>query len=343
MIVRRANGLVAGLLAVAVASAGAGCSNGGIAAPAGGSSGGKGAPSQGAVSASNGGKAMTASTDTQDRVRRAAGAGAAVIPWREVSLPKLELFWLETRTAAGKVDGRGIAVVGGKLPWLEGARAMAAVAAATNDAATLARAAIVLLLDRGTLLAKPDDSPSPLAPAHRAVITPPVSTATALEFWYFAGRSGTVKVHVDLATWKLRQTPIAAVVQAGQDPIELARQQLADPGLTVNQWGIDKLVAACADPRAAAVLLDALATNPRAPTRARAAAALTRCKAAGAVAALGAALRKDADVGVRKAAVEALGTLADPAARPALEQAAKADADTEVRSYAQWALGKLKP
>lgn len=286
---------------------------------------------------------MTGSTDTQERVRRAGGAGAAVIPWREVALPKIELFWLETRTASGKADGRGIAVVEGKLPWLEGDKAMAAVAARTKDAATLARAAIVLLLDRGTLLEKPDDSPSPLPPAHRAVITPPVLTAAALEFWYFAGRPGTVKVHVDLATWKLRQTSIGSVAQAGQDPIELAKQQLADAGLTVNQWGIDKLVAACADPRAAAVLVDALATNPRAPTRARAAAALTKCKPAGAVAALSAALRKDADAGVRKAAVEALGTLADPAARPALEHAAKADADTDVRSYAQWALGKLKP
>ena len=286
---------------------------------------------------------MTGSTDTQERVQRAAGAGASVIPWRGVSLPKIELFWLSTRTPSDKDSGRGIAVVDGKLPWLEGTKAMEAVAARTKDAATLASAAIVLLLGRGTLLATPDDSPSPLSPAQRAVITPPVVTATALELWYFAGRPGTFKVHIDLATWQVRKTPLEAVVQAGQDPVELARRQLADPGLAVNQAGIDKLATLCAEPRAMAVLADALATNPRAPTRARAAAALARCKPAGAVAALAAALGKDADVAVRKAAVEALGTLADPAARPALEHAAKADADTDVRSYAQWALGKLKP
>jgi len=349
---RRASGWVAGIVAVAAASAGpgAGCGNGGLAAPAGGSGSGgsnKGTASQGTPpgtgSASTGGNAMTGSTDTQDRVQRAAGAGAAVIPLREVSLPKLELFWLSTRIPSDKDSGRGIAVVDGKLPWLEGAKAMEVVFARTKDAAILARAAIVLLLSRGTLLVKPDDSPSPLTPAQRAVITPPVLTATALEFWYFAGRPGTFKVHVDLATWHVRKTPLQAQVQAGQDPVELARQQLADPGLAVNQGGIDKLATLCAEPRAMAVLVDALATNPRAPTRARAAAALAKCKPAGAVPALSAALRKDAEVAVRKAAVEALGTLADPAARPALEHAAKADADTDVRSYAQWALGKLKP
>lgn len=286
---------------------------------------------------------MTKSSDTQDRVRRAAGAGAAVIPWLDVAVPGVELFWLETKTASGKDDGRGIAVVGGKLPWLEGGKAMSAVAAAAGkDARALASAALVLLLSRGTLLVKPDDSPAQLAPAQKAAITPPSLTADALEFWYFAGRSGTLKVHVDLATWTFKQTTLDAVVQASQDPIDLAKKWLADTGLTTNQWGIDKLVAVCTDPRAPAVLFDALANNPRAPTRARAAAALTRCTPAGAVAALATALGKDADPAVRKAAVESLGTLADPAARPALEKAAASDADTDVRSYAQWALGKLK-
>ena len=286
---------------------------------------------------------MTGSADIQERVRRAAGAGWLVIPQPQVPVPNIELFWLETKGPAGKVSGKGIAVQDGKLPWLEGAPAMAAVAAATKDPAALARAAIILLLGRGKLLEKPDDSPGPLPPAHRAVITPPALTATTLELWYFAGRPGTLKVQIDLATWQVRKTSLQAVVQAGQDPIELAKSQLADPGLAVNQAAIDRLVAACADPRAAAVLADALASNPRAPTRARAAAALARCKSAGSVPALSAALRKDADTAVRKAAVEALGTLADPAARPALEAAVKSDSDADVRSYAQWALGKLKP
>ena len=286
---------------------------------------------------------MTGSSDTQERVRRAAGAGATVIPWREALLPGIELFWLETKTASGKTDGRGIAVVDGKLPWLEGKKAMAAVVdAGVKDAPTLARAAIQLLLGRGTLLEKPGDSSAPLSAAQKAAITPPVLTANALEFWYFGGRAGTLKVHVDLATWTFQQTPLDAVVQAGQDPIDLAKKWLADPGLATNQQGIDKLVATCTDPRAPAVLFDALANNPRPPTRARAAAALTKCTPQGAVAALAAALGNDADASVRKAAIEALGTLADPTARPALEKAAKSDADTDVRSYAQWALGKLK-
>lgn len=266
-----------------------------------------------------------------------------VIPWREAALPGIELFWLETRTAAGKTDGRGIAVVDGKLPWLEHDKAMAAVVAAgVTDPATLARAAIELLLSRGTLLVKPEDSPAQLTPAYKAVITPPAATADALDFWYFAGRPGTLKVHVDRKTWQFRQTPIDAAVQAARDPIDLAREWLADPGLAVNQWGIDKLVAACKDPRAPALLAETLASNPRAPTRAAAAGGLARCKSSGAVAVLVSALVNDADVAVRKAAVEALGALADPAARPALEKAAKDDADANVRSYAEWALGKLK-
>lgn len=286
---------------------------------------------------------MTGSTKTQEQVQRAAGAGASVIPWREVSLPNLELFWLSTRTASDKPDGRGIAVVDGKLPWLEGGKAMEAVAARTKDPAILASAAIVLLMSRGTLLVKADDHPSPLTPAQRAVIAPPALTAAGLDFWYFAGRPGTFRVHVDPATWQVRKTPLAAVVEAGQDPVDVAKRLLADPGLAANQGAIDKLATLCTDARAMAVLVDALATNPRPPTRARAAGALAKCKPAGAVAALAAALGKDADVAVRKAAVEALGTLADAAARPALEAAAKSDADADVRSYAQWALGKLKP
>ena len=286
---------------------------------------------------------MTGSPDTQERVQRAAGAGAAVIPWPGVAVPGVELFWLETKTTSGKSNGRGIAVVHGKLPWLEGGKAMSAViAAGGKDAATLARAAIVLLLSRGKLIEKLDDGPAQLTPAQKAVITAPTLTSDALVFWYFAGRSGTLKVHVDPVTWTFKQTSLDAVVQAGQDPIDLAKTWLADTGLTTNQWGIDKLVATCADPRAPAALLDTLANNPRAPTRARAAAALIKCTPAGTVAALVAALSNDADASVRKAAVESLGTLADPTARPALEKAAKGDADTDVRSYAQWALGKLK-
>lgn len=283
-------------------------------------------------------------TDIQEQVRRAAGTGAVVIPWREATLPGIQLFWLETKTASGKTDGRGIAVVDGKLPWLERDKAMdAVVAAGVTDATTLARAAIQLLLNRGTLLVKPDDSPAQLTPAYKAVITPPTATTDALEFWYFAGRGGTLKVRVDRKGWRPTQTPIDSIVQAKQDPIDLAKGWLADASLSVNQWGIDKLIASCSDPRAPSLLAETLSTNPRSATRAAAAGALAKCKAAGAVSALGAALANDAEAAVRKAAVEALGTLADAAARPALEKAAKGDADANVRSYAEWALTKLKP
>jgi hypothetical protein len=299
------------------------------------------------TAAQNGGNAVTHNPDTMNRVKKAAGRDAEVAPWRDVALPNIELFWLVTRTASGKPDGRGIAVVGGQLPWLEGDKAMAAVVAAgVSDAPTLARAACFLLLQRAKLIEKPEDHPPPpLTPAQRAAITPPVKTGNVLEFWYFAGRPGTLKARVDLATWKTTSTPLGTVVQAGQDAIELAKSWLADSSEARNKMGIDKLVAECADARAPAALLEALKSNPRAPTRALAAVALAKCKHASGVAALAEALidalGKDADVGVRKAAIEALGTLADPTARPALEKAAKDDADANVRSYAEWALSKL--
>jgi hypothetical protein len=292
--------------------------------------------------AQNGGKAVTGTSDTMNRVKQAAGADAEVVPWREAVVPDVELFWLVTRTASGKSNGRGIAVVGGKLPWLEGDAAMAAVVAAgVDDAPTLARAAILVLLGRGKLLEKPEDHTAPLTPAQKAAITPPVKTGNTLEFWYFAGRPGTLKVRVDLATWKTSTTPLDAVVQAGQDPVALGKSWLADPGDARNRMGIDKLVAACADPRAGDALVEALKTHAKASTRAMAAAALTKCKPASGVSALAEALGKDGDVAVRKAAVEALGKLADPTARPALEKAAKSDASADVRSYAEWALSKL--
>lgn len=292
--------------------------------------------------AQNGDNAVTGSSDTMERVQQAAGPGAEVVPWREAALPNIELFWLNTETASGKPNGRGIAVVDGQLPWLEGSDAMAAVVAAgVSDAPTLARVAILVLLGRGKLLAQPEDHTAPLTPAQKAAITPPAKTGNVLELWYFAGRPGTLKVRVDLTTWKTTTTPLDAVVQAGQDPIELARTWLQDPGDAVNKRGIDGLVAACADPRAPAALIDALKTHAKASTRAMAAAALARCKHASGVAALAEVLAKDGDVGVRKAAVEALGMLADPAARPALEKAAKGDPDADVRGYAAWALGKL--
>jgi HEAT repeats len=295
------------------------------------------------TAAQNGGNAVTHNPDTMKRVKQAAGGDAEVAPARDVAVPNIELYWLVTRTSSGKPDGRGIAVVGGQLPWLEGEKAMeAVVVAGVSDASTLARAACFLLLQRAKLIEKPEDHPPPpLTPAQRAAITPPAKTGNVLEFWYFAGRSGTLKARVDLGTWKATSMHIGTAVEAGQDPIELAKSWLADSGDARNKMGIDKLVAECADARAPAALVETLKSHAKASTRALAAVALSKCKHASGVGALGDALGKDADAGVRKAAIEALGALADPAARPALEKAARDDADANVRSYAEWALGKL--
>jgi hypothetical protein len=288
------------------------------------------------------GGAVTRTSSTQERVKRAAGSGATVIPWREATIPKLELFYLSSRTPAGKTSGRGIAVVDGQLPWLEGERAMeAVVAAGVADAPTLARAVILLLLDRGQLLEKPEDRRPPLAGAEKEVFAPPERRDGRLEFFYFAGRPGVLKVQVELATWKTTTTHIGQLIQARADPIDLAKAWLKDSGEHFQARGVDALVAHCTDPRAPALLLETLAAHPKASTRALAAGALARCRAPSAVAALATALAGEKAVEVRKAAVEALGLLADPAARPALEQAAKDDPDANVRAWAESTLGGL--
>jgi hypothetical protein len=340
-------GVLAGFLGGALA-----CSNNvsGSSAPGAGATPGASAPAAAApagTAAQNGSNVVTHNPDTMKRVKQAAGGEAEVAPARDVAVPNIELFWLVTRTSSGKPDGRGIAVVGGQLPWLEGEKAMeAVVAAGVSDAPTLARAACFLLLQRAKLIEKPEDHPPPpLTPAQRAAITPPTRAGNVLEFWYFAGRSGTLKARVDLGTWKTTSMRLGTAVEAGQDAIELAKSWLADAGEARNKMGIDKLVAECADARAPAALAEALKSHARASTRALAAVALSKCKHASGVGllpeALIDALGKDSDATVRKAAIEALGALADPAARPALEKAAKGDADANVRSYAEWALGKL--
>lgn len=281
-------------------------------------------------------------TDTMAQVKQAAGAGAEVSQFSEATLPDIELFWVSKKTAAGKLEGRGVAVVSGKLPWLEGDKAMAAiVSAGVSDAPTLARAVIFLLLGRGELIVAPADWKGAISPAQRAALTPPTKTADALEFCYFAGRPGILKVRADLKTWKTASTSIDSIAQAAQDPIELATSWLADPGEARNKQGVDKLVATCTDPRAPAALLTAVKSHPKAQTRALAAGGLATCKHTASAAALAATLGTETDVGVRKALVQALGTLADPATRPALEKVAKDDGNAEVRSYAEWALGKL--
>jgi hypothetical protein len=281
-------------------------------------------------------------TDTMARVKQAAGAGAEVSPWSQAALPDIELFWVSSKTPAGKLDGRGVAVVAGKLPWLEGDKAMAAIAAAgISDAPTLARAVIFLLLGRGELIEKGTDFKGSISPAQRAAITPPIKTADTLEFCYFAGRPGVLKVRADVKTWNTTSTSIDSVAQAGQDPIELATAWLTDPGEARNKMGIDKLVASCTDPRAPAALLTTVQSHPKASTRALAAGGLATCKHTVSAPALAAALSMERDVAARKALVQALGSLAVATTRPALEKVAKDDGDAEVRSYAEWALGKL--
>lgn len=287
---------------------------------------------------------MARTGDTMDLVKKAAGAGANVAPFLDMVIPHVELYYLVTRTASGKSNGRGIAVVNGKLPWLEGSKAMTAVVAAgVHEAPALARTAAFLLLDRGKLLERAGDLAAPLPPAQAAAITPPVKQGNTLEFWYFAGRPGVLRVKLDLSTWTWTTTDLDTIVQSGQDPVNLALTWIADPGEARNKMGIDRLVAACANPRAPEAILQTLKTHANGGTRALAAAALATCRPPAAISALTDALAKDGDVRVRKAAIESLGSIGDPAARTALEIAARSDADTDARAYAEWALGKLPP
>lgn len=256
------------------------------------------------------------------RVKESAGPDAEVTPWHEASLPSIELFRVVTGIAAGEPERRNIAVLGGRLPWLEGAQAMDAVrASGAADAHALAHAACFLLLDRARLIARPEASHRPLTPAEQAVITPPVEAGNLLEFWCFAGvAQGTLHVRIDFATWRPMTVPLDIVVKARQAPSERAGGGPAE--------GVGALI-------------ERLKAGADASSRALAAIKLSVSNHASAVAALAEALAGDADASVRKAVIKALVTVAHPVVRPALEKAARDDPDTEVRSYADWLLGML--
>jgi hypothetical protein len=84
-------------------------------------------------------------------------------------------------------------------------------------------------------------------------------------------------VRVDLTSWQVEETSLQALMQAGADPIALARSWLASPGEVSHKAGIDKLVASCGELRAAALLGETVKAHPQATMRALAAAALATC------------------------------------------------------------------
>nr|MBA3539587.1 HEAT repeat domain-containing protein [Deltaproteobacteria bacterium] len=142
---------------------------------------------------------------------------------------------------------------------------------------------------------------------------------------------------VDLGTFTIKE----ARVGDDANPIDKAIALLASPNDATRRSGVEALVKACSDPRAAATLAVTLRTHAKADTRAMAAQHLGTCHDKDAVPALIAALGGDADVTVRVWAASILGTLGDASAKPALQKAAHDDKDDGVRSTAEKSLKKL--
>ncbi|HWN68696.1 MAG TPA: HEAT repeat domain-containing protein, partial [Haliangium sp.] len=145
---------------------------------------------------------------------------------------------------------------------------------------------------------------------------------------------------VDLTTQTMSSVAGGQLAAAGKDPIDLAKQQLAGPSDTLYPGAIDALVAACADPRAAAAINEVIRSHPNAGARGWAAFQAATCKDGQTVAALIHALEKDSAAGVRKNAADTLGKLAAREARAALERAQN-DPDVSVRGAVGRALKKL--
>lgn len=273
-----------------------------------------------------------------EQVQRWAPAGHTVGP-EALAVPGLELFRVSPPVAGIPADGARpysiVAVaggVGGKL--LEREEVLRAAIAATRDAPTLARLAILVHQKQGELLlgAATDEQ-------RKAKVTAPAIVGDAVELWIWTTGVGRMLERYRLeASGRLVFVPQVA---SADDVVAGAIASLAGTSVSMHAMALKQLAGACAaDPKARQALLDALAGHAREDTRAAAADAAPACGAA-AVAPLIKAMTQDGSNTVRWKAATALGAIGDAKARPALEQALKSDSP-ELQYAAKQALGKLK-
>jgi hypothetical protein len=276
---------------------------------------------------------------TLEQVQRWAPKVHTVAP-AGIAVPGIDIFMVSPPDGPVPPDGMRpyviVGVAGGPgSKLLERDELMRAAVAATQDATTLARLAMLVHRKQGELLtaATTDEQ-------RKAKVTAPTVIGNAVEFWVWTTGVGRMleRGRIDLATGALdygRPAP-------GQDEaIANAIAGLAGTSVSMHAMALKTLGGACASSaKAKQALLDTLARHTRDDTRAAAADAAVACGAA-AVDPLIHAMEQDKSNTVRWKAATALGAIGDAKARPALEKAAKSDSP-ELQYAAKQALGKLK-
>ena len=271
-----------------------------------------------------------------EQVQRSAPPGVKVERAR-LTVPGVELFLLTAAKPLDDDDGAGKLVgvvggLGGKV--VEGSELVRAAIDGKPDHKTLARLALWAAQRDGDIL----DAPGTPEQRKARVVGPKVRAST-LTFWVWTSDvpRALEKARLDLTTGALE---LVALPMSHDKAIDNAIATLFGVSVARHPEAIKLLAAACAEPTPQQALLSALASHPRARTRAAVADEVHRCGAA-AVEPLVSAMAHDRSALVRSQAATALGQLGDKRARPALAKAARSE-DPNLAWAASNALKKLE-
>ncbi len=174
---------------------------------------------------------------------------------------------------------------------------------------------------------------------------PPRIEGRTLVYWRpHATLADDVRVTVNLDTLEVEAVTGPALRARAGDPLERARQELADPDLWTRLAGVEHLDA-LRTPEADRLLAGALQDDEHPRVRKEIARRFGQRDSVSpeVVEALCRALLHDAQPEVRNQAAWALSRVGGPAARQALEQAARNDPDEGVRTASQVALDRIGP
>lgn len=269
-----------------------------------------------------------------------AGSDSTVVEWTEARHPGFQFF------VVGKNQSSRLVVVeAGKWPPLEHEAALRAlVERGAREPVQLARACLKIAEGAEELITVPGSGLDGIPPAEAVLARAPEISGGVLTFFFRSARNRALsRTQIQLAGGAVKTELAAQLVSTatGSDgALAEARKGLFSDSNALQQLAVDKLVSLASDPRAVALLTEAVQSHGSPFARGIAAAGLGRCKAVAAVPVLSVVLRKDKDAAVRKSAVEALGKIGDAAARPALTEAS-GDEDEEVKWAAARALKKL--
>lgn len=275
------------------------------------------------------------------RIEDWAGSGATVVEWSEVHEPGFRFF------AIGRGQfSRLVALEGDRWPPLEGSAVLHAVVEhGARNPVQLARLALKLSADNGTLVTDAKRDMAGVPPAEAALAAAPKLDMQTLTYFYRSSRTRNLsRSRLDLATANVETetvTQLVAAVAGADAALEQARKELFSDSTALQMAAVDKLVSMAGDERVAAMLIDAVQHHASPIARGAAATGLGRVGTKAAVPGLSAVVRSDPDSTVRAASAEALGKIGVPAARAALQDAS-ADADVDVREAAIRALKRLR-